>query len=239
MGDSVDIESLSLNVGDVLGIRLQIASKDTDVYWKIQGKEFGDYHHSFGSIAANTASGWIDIQTAQNVRVLEPRSTSLVHQFFAGIAPSTGLLFYQYPINTDRNAIVGNRLVDENGQGGVRGMQSPYHSPSPKTEFWTLQGLYPALNLFNSNDAAYTCRVALYAYMYRVEGPFEAREIGGEDRIEEMLDRKRGRRVSIYGVTPIGAPTWVDEKWNRKLPDVGSAMNGAQANFAGLRGRSR
>lgn len=194
--------------GKLLGIKLLVDGKVRTVWWRVVGQEFADYPYTFASVAAGASTGWIDLTNAQNTYILMPVRIDLIYHFFMGLYPTNSLTFIQYPANKDHNALTGYRPVSSAGIGAIRGIESGFNTPGGKSEFMTLRGLRPLLNIFNNSPFTITPQLHLYAQMYRVEGPYLAGHpaIGNEDYLKKLMDTGDARVESIYGIDPIDIP---------------------------------
>lgn len=206
-----DFNSYWLKEGQLLGLRMKVNGKAQPVWYRVNGREYADYPFTFpAAVAAGASSGWLDIVvSATNSRyVLDPTRDNVINHIFPGIWLTNMILFYQYPLNRDRNALIGNRTVDANGFGGFRGRTSPYWAPDPRTELFTLRNLRPAFNIFNNTPAIQTPQIILHSMMYDVDGPFPTGHpaVGDQNHVYQLLDEGKARIYTIYGTDPVDAP---------------------------------
>lgn len=220
----MNIDRLWVPDGKLLGIELLVGGKRQTVWWRTKGREFADYNYSFASIAAGAATGWIDLQDAQNNYIFNTLRPSVINQFFIGVYPATQLMYLQFPSNVDRNTLTGYRAVDANGNGAIRGSESPIVAPSRKSELFTIYNLRPRLNIFNNGPVTVVPKIRMFAMMYSVEGPYVAGdpEIGDEDYLRQLVDHGDARITSIYGIDPANIPTDF-------VQDVSRSMDKAKA----------
>lgn len=203
------LDNLWVPEGKLLGIGIKIGGKRETLWWRVQGREFADYNYSFASIARAIATGYIDLQDAVNNFILNPLRTDIINHFYVGITPATMLMYLQYPAGVEKNALVGNRTVDNTGNGAIRGYESPLNAPARKSELFTLFNLRPRLNMYNNGPITAVPSIRLYAMMYSVDGPFVAGDpaVGDEDYLRQLVDHGEARVTSIYGVDPANLPT--------------------------------
>lgn len=220
------IDKLWVPEGHLLGLRMSLDGQTRVAWWRVTGRNLAHYEHAFAATLTNTATGWTEIQQAATlVDVLEPREQRVINHAFVGVSPSDALLYLQYPLNTDQWAVTGNRLVDGNGIGAMRAVQSPFLDPDPLTELFVVSDSQPAFNVFNASGFTQTPRLYLYIMQYAVEGPFLASdpEVGGERRAMELVDQGQARMATIYGIKPITMPKWAADSLRQKLQAQGRA----------------
>ncbi len=203
------LDDLWVPEGSLLGVRLKVGTRNETIWWRLLGREFADYTYSFASTVRGSTTGWIDLQDANSNYILNPIRQDVVNQFYVGVYPAGSLLYLQYPSGIDRNALTGYRPVDSSGNGALRGRESPIDSPSRKSELWTIHNLRPRMNIYNDYPLTIVAQVRLYAMMYSVEGPFVAGdpEIGDRDYLRKLLDDRKAKLTSIYGVDPVAIPS--------------------------------
>ncbi len=206
----MDIEEYYLKDHDILGLIFEKDNSAHIFYFRIDRTEPSNFPYSFGSISASGNSGWIDLQdSSTNTYFLEPDDENVINHFFYGISPSRAEVYFQYPKDVDRWKLFGSRAVGSQ-HGVIFGWESPYRHPHPKTEFITVYGKRPAMNVYNPTSSAQTIRVMFYARTYRVE-------------IIESPTPEEFRRAIIKnpgGKALIVAPDWLKLKYGHKPSDV-------------------
>ncbi len=203
------IDSQWRREGTLLAMRLKVSGEPTTIYYRIISREFADQYYSFGSIAANTGSGFIDLQNAQNTYILEPRREDIIHHIYLGIYPSSAVYFLNYPAGYSHNSLVQSSTIDGTATGGLRGSQSMMSEPSVKTELFVLRDMRPTLQLWNNDQVnSQTLLVHLYAMMYQVTGPYllGSPEVGDATAVQSLYDSNNAKLYSIYGSLLADAP---------------------------------
>ena len=215
-----DLSKYWLREGQLLGLRMKVDGQARPLWYRILGREYADYTYAFASTANAAATGWIDIQSASNIYILEPRRQNVIFHMFIGVALTNMILYYQYPQSRDRNALIGNRTVDANAIGGWRGRATPYWSPDLRTELFTIYKLRPVLNIFNDTPNTEVPRIYIHAMMYEVDGPYLAGHprVGDEARTWELIDNGQARLYTIYGTDPVDAPDDIIARLMRNTP---------------------
>jgi hypothetical protein len=219
----MQVDKMWLKEGQLLGLRMLFNGKPDTAYYRVNAREWADYSYTFpgGAVAANTATGYLDLQDAANTYILQPRYDYVIYHFFIGISRSNSILFLNYPQQKDRNALTGTRLVSAVAMGGLWGYDSPLLEPNPKSELFTLRDLRPTLNMFNAHPAtAQVLQIRLYAYMYSVDGPFWLGdpEVGDANHVRQLEEDSKARLYSIYGIEPANAPTQVQIRYDQRQP---------------------
>jgi len=176
---------------------------------------YASYQWNSGTkIAADgTSSDWETPTDSASRYYLEPQIREHIYQIFTGIAPSSARLFYSYPKRVDRGSIIAEREVpspsDNYNIGFWDGEMSPYRDPSPITELWTVDDLYPYFKA-NNYGISGTSRVIksnfiinMYTYQLIKDTTLQDKIIKGEKRatIFTMGDLEQ----------PINAPQWIKE----------------------------
>lgn len=235
------VDKLWLRESQLLGLRMAFNGKPDTAYYRINGREWADLSFTFNAgatIAANTASGYIDLVDVANTWILQPRRDDVIFHFFIGISRSSSILFLNFPQQKDRNALTGSRTVTATATGGLWGYDSPLLDPSPKSEIFTLRDLRPTINMFNANQAtAQILQIRLYAYMYSVDGPFWLGdpEVGDANHVRELMDEEKARLYTIYGIEPAEAPAQVINRYPSRSTLAPPMVSNSAASHSGLR----
>jgi len=208
----IEIYNYFLKPGQMLAVQMIENQSRKHYYFRILGVEETPYPYSFGAISAGSSSGWKRPQDAQTRYFLEAAEESVAIHHFTGVSPTRAEIYLQYPLDKDRNSLVGSRTVGSGIGIFAEGKNSPYRDPSPRTELLSLKDIGPAFNAYT--PVAATVRVFFWAVCYRITPPITA----VMDRIskpeEQMLDeeRRRARVLPIFGKTPTEAPSWLQGK---------------------------
>ncbi len=196
-----DYERLFLKEGYILGIQMLENSKRMNYYFRVLSLEDTPYQYSFAAIAAGGATGWIRPQDSSNRYFLNPPEQTLINHMFVGLNPTRLELYLQYPLDKDKGALVGSRVVGSGMGMFAEGITSPYRSPSTRTEIVSIKDIDPAFNAYS--PIACTPKIYVYAVQYRVSAPLTT--LAAEEK-------KRARIVGIFGKNLADAPNWLQNK---------------------------
>jgi hypothetical protein len=194
-----------LEEGDVLGLKMGTPGNNGVpqlYYFLIDTKEgpndLEDY--SLGSATGQNTTGtdWSEITDSQGRYLLEPEFEGNIFQVYYGVYPSYAWIYRRYPSNVDRGSLRGVRTIGDRTYrvGKIDGQKSPYRTPSPLTELFTMKGMHPAFLGYHPylEPATTTIRLNFYVTKYGVRylsSPTEAQKakaqvriLGGEALIE-------------------------------------------------------
>ena len=194
---------------DILGLKMRQGSALRVYYLRIKSVEgpndVRDY--SLGAATAQAAAGtdWNDIKDGSARYILQPQRSGVVYQAFYGIAPGYAWVYRRYPANVDLGGLQTTRTVGDRTYriGYVDGLRSPYNSPSPETEFFTIMGTYPSFLGYHpyTEPASITVRMNFFISLYEVDWL--------KNPTAEEVARARVRTMG--GVTLLDAPSWLSE----------------------------
>jgi hypothetical protein len=195
------------------------------VCFRVLGKSRTDIRpYSLGAVAALTATGvWNTVLDAQAVLMLDPPQEQFIHHYFWGVSPAEARIYFQHPSRQDRWNLVQAQRVVAGDVGYVDGWMSPADGPyMDMTEFFTVQDLTPAFQLYNPTGAAIvnavlTFEVARYTY-HIIKDPAE---------IKDILLGKRQRRMYTFGgvdPNPPQAPQWLENAAGAGLMALGTKI---------------
>ena len=192
---------------DILGLKFRSDQAVAFRYLRIKTVEgpnnLRDY--SLGAAAAQASAGtdWNEIQDGASRYILEPQQANIVYQAFYGIAPSYAWVYRRYPANVDRGGLQGARAIGDRTYriGFVDGLDSPFMSPSPETEFFTVEGAHPAFLGYHPRlePASITVRMNFFVVRYSVERI-------NDPTVEEVA---RSKVRTMGGETMMDAPQWL------------------------------
>jgi hypothetical protein len=114
-----------------------------------------------------------------------------IYQLFYGIYPSNVRAYFQLVSRQQRNNLV-RQLEPGDDFGYITGEDSPYFDPAIKTEFFTVNQVFPAFKIYNPATLPQTVYVnfQIMKYTYDV--------IKDPAMIKEFLEGKR--RVKLYSM---------------------------------------
>jgi hypothetical protein len=197
----LEIDKAFLKEGYILGVQMRDDAKRKNFYFRILSIEETHYQYSFGALAAGGSSGWIRPQDSSNRYILDPPQDSLINHLFVGVYPTRAEIYLQYPLDRDKGALVGTRVVGS-GQGVFAdGIRSPYRNPSLHTELVTIHYVDPAFNAYT--PIAATVQIYLYAVQYRVSPVIT---------VLSEEEKKRAKVFGIFGKDLADAPDWLHTK---------------------------
>ena len=208
-----DVVKRFLAEKQILGLRMKRDSMPRTLYFEVEVAEGPDdlANFSLGAATAQSATGtgWDEIQDSASRYWLEPASERVIYQFFFGVAPGQAWIYRQYPTGVDINSLIGVRAIGD-AVGFVDGIKSPYRSPSPLTEMWSMKGMHPAFLGYNPylEPSSITIRLNFFVMRYSVI----PRGIDAGDRVNIAPPDIRARAVvrSVGGRDLIDIPTWVE-----------------------------
>jgi len=193
----LEIDRLFLKEGYLLGIQMSDAERRADFFFRVLSVEECPYQYSFAALAAAANSGWVRPQDSSNRYILEAPETTLVNHFFTGVFPTRAEIYLQYPLDRDKNTLLGTRTVGSGIGIFADGKRSPYYEPSPRTELVSIKDIGPAFCAYS--PIACTPKVYFHAVQYRVSAPL----------IPTEEERKKARIIAIYGKTLVACPNWL------------------------------
>lgn len=158
--------------------------------------------------ATSNLAAWNELQDSSNRRYTTPAVEKYIHHNFWGINKPKARVFFQYQTRQDRNSLVAVQRTITGDVGYVDGDMSPYDGPlSLKTEFITVNGIYPAFQVYNPLADAMplvALNLDVMRYTYQV--------ITDREEVKKILLGERRRRMYTVGgidPNPVDAPEWL------------------------------
>ena len=214
-----DLVARTLNDGDVVGLLMSIGAEKRRFYFHVDSAEkpivLADFSLGSASALASAGTNWQEITDSDGRFHLEPEYEKTAYQFFFGVSPGQAWVYRRYPSNVDINSLLGTRTIG--GQVGfISGGQSPYRSPSPLTEMWSLKTLHPSFLGYHpyAEPSSITVRTTFFVMRYDVT--FLGVDPSGtaEDerrRIAPDHQRAKASIRSVGGHQLMDRPSWVDQ----------------------------
>lgn len=171
--------------------------------------------------ADGVSTNWETPTDSEGRYYLEPQKKEHIYQIFTGISPSSARLFWSYPKRVDRGSIIAERSVPSAGDseniGFWSGEMSPYRDPSPITQLFTVEDLYPYFKA-NNHGISGVSRVIksnfiinIYTYQVIKDQTVQDKIIKGE------------KRATIYTMgdpeQTINAPQWLKDQYGKNIRD--------------------
>lgn len=155
-------------------------------------------------------SGWETPTDALGRIYIEPQTEDVIYQFFLGLSPSQTKLYLQYTQRVDRMNLIAPRVVP-GAIGFWDGEMSPYHDPSPITELWTVNDVYPYFNVENPGVSCVQKRIRGSFWIT----PFTYEVVKDTEKAKAFLrgDKRCTIRTMGDGDQPIKAPAWMVEDY--------------------------
>lgn len=156
-------------------------------------------------------SSWRTPTDSMGRNYLEPQEEETVYQIFTGITPSQAKLYLQYTQREDRLSLIAPRPTPGN-IGFWTGEVSLYEDPSPLTELWTVNDIYPYFLAETTGITGKTKRVGASFYIT----PFTYQVIKDKERIKSFLrgEKRATIRTMGDGDRPIKSPAWLIEDYS-------------------------
>lgn len=179
------------------------------------------------AIAVDTVdTSWRTPTDAMGRNYLEPQEEETIYQFFVGISPSQAKLYLQYTEREDRMNLIAPRPVPGN-IGFWTGEMSNYNDPSPMTELWTVNDIYPYFLAETTGITGCTKRVGASFWIT----PFTYQVIKDKEKIKSFLRGERRCTIKTMGDgdRPIKSPAWLIEDycdWMVQPEDVEGTLGG-------------
>ena len=193
--------------GDVLGLKMLVGSTEGVFYFRVKTVEgpndLDDFSLGSASAQNSTGSDWVQIQDASSRYILEPVNENIIYQVFYGIHPAYAWLYRRYPTNVDRGSLIGTRTVGDRTYrvGKIDGFKSPYRTPSPETEFFTMKGLHPSFLGYHPylEPASITVRMNFFVVRYGVD----------KLDIPSSQEKEKAKVRTMGGESLMQAPSWL------------------------------
>lgn len=192
---------------EILGLKFRVGESVKVFYFRVKSLETPNDVRDFslGSAAAQATAGtdWNNIQDGSSRYILEPPKSGIIYQGFYGIHPGYAWVYRRYPSNVDVGGLQTTRTVGDRTYriGYIDGIRSPYNSPSPDTEFFTIYGTYPSFLGYHpyTEPASITVRMNFFISVYGVD-------YLREPTAEEIA---RARVRTMGGLSLMDAPEWI------------------------------
>lgn len=214
-----DVVSKYLHERDILGLIMKYGSEKRVAYFEVQLVEYPNNltDHSLGTANAQNVTGtdWDEVQDSSSRYILEPEQERVIYHFFYGISPGQAWVYRRYPTNIDTNSLIGSRRIGDN-VGYISGLDSPYRTPSPLTETFTLKGVHPAYLGYNPypEPASLNVRMNFFTARYDVRfigvDPSNDGELDSQRRIAPDVYQRAATLRTLGGRTPVDIPTWLE-----------------------------
>lgn len=171
------------------------------------------YAGTFGAgtpITVNSDGGFETPTDSSGRNLLEPGTTDIVHQIFTGIAPTSARLFRNFPSGRVIQSLRGTRSITGN-VGYIRGEDSPYEDPDPKTELWCTKDIVPDFDVFLPPEV----RDSQFGKLNHIVIRYKYAIVQDENLIREFVRRERRVKVVTMGSPDalVGAPAFVLERY--------------------------
>lgn len=192
---------------DVIGLKMLLGSDPTIFYLLVKTVEgpndLDDYSLGSATGQDTDGTGWNEIEDANSRYLLEPEFANIIFQAFYGVYPSYAWIYRRYPPNVDRGSLRRTRTIGDRTYriGKVDGLTSPYHTPSSRTEFFTMEGEHPAFLGFHPRlePSSVTIRMNFSVVRYRVE----------HLKSPESQQISRAKVRTMFGEDLAQAPSWL------------------------------
>ena len=203
---------------EVLGLVMAWNSERPIAYFDIKTVEGPNNlaAYSMGGASAMAAAGtdWDDIVDANSRRWLEPADERVIYHIFTGVSPAQAWVYRRYPANRDINSLLSTRTIGS-GAGHFDGWISPYRSPSPLTEMFTMKGTNPSFLGYNPYAEPSSITVLLYFYVTRYDVEFLGVDPTGDDKKDrarliapgDVRARAKVRTLGGHDAVPL-QPGW-------------------------------
>lgn len=207
-----------LTEGQILGLKMVPSGSEQRIFhFRIETVEGPNdlMEHSIGAAAAQDTdgTGWNTIVNSASNRLLEPESERIIYHVFMGVSPGQARVYRNYPSAQAINSLYGTRSVGD-AIGFIDGRKSPYDSPSPTTEMFIPEGVYPEFNGYHPflEPPTITVRLAFYITRYDITFMGVDPSGGAEDRKRNIAlpeVRERAKVRTMGGHRLVSAPRWI------------------------------
>lgn len=174
--------------------------------------------------ALQTTADWdlVPVSTSDSRRRLEPQEADrdkLFYQIFYGISPSMTQIYLQQIPRQDRHSLVPETRTVPGDIGYFTGEISPFNNPSPMTEIFTFNDIYPGLKAYNPTS------VTVYAYLKFYINKYIYEAVKDEKIIKEFIEGKRRCDLRTMGElkSMIVAPSWLANQY-KGVPKTAEAL---------------
>lgn len=213
-----DVVKRLLNEGEVVGLLMSIAGTERRrFYFQVETAEkpilLADFSLGAATALSATGTGWSEIDDGTGRYHLEPPFEGILYQSFFGVSPGQARIYRRYPSNVDINSLLGTRTIGGN-VGAISGHDSPYRSPSPLSEMWSLMGTHPSFLGYHPYALPSSITVRLNLYVMRYDVTFHGVDpSGGEQdsgrKIAPENIRSKASVRPVGGHQLVDAPVWV------------------------------
>jgi len=212
-----------LSEGQILGLKMLVGSEKRIFHFRADTVEGPNdlMNYSLGAaVQTNTAgTDWDEIIDSSGRYYLEPEYEKIIYHFFFGISPAQTWIYRRYPSNKDINSLLGTRTIGS-GVGHIDGIKSPYRSPSPISEMFTIKGLHPSFLGYAPYAEPASITVRLNFFVTRYDVTFLGVDPSGTDEDQKRLiapqearDRAKVRTTGGHELVPI--PSWIESSMRR------------------------
>lgn len=205
-----NVEALKLLEGQILGLRFNQGW----AVFRIKGREASNLRPwSLGGCSAlSNLSAWDEVKDSSDRKYLEPHDQSLIKQWFWGVSPAKARIYLQHATRQNRWSLLAVERSIDGAVGYVDGYLphgSPFNGPfNPRTEGFTVKGVYPAFNSYNPTNLRMLdvqLNFDVTSYTYRV--------VKDRTRIKEYITGQRKMKPHVVGgidPQPVVAPQWLE-----------------------------
>lgn len=201
------------------GLLLLLGSERRIFYWEAetieQPNDLADYSLGSATALATAGTGWSEITDSQGRYHLEPENEKVVYHCFFGVSPGQAWIYRRYPANKDFNSLLGTRAIGS-GIGHIDGVKSPYQTPTPVSEFFTMKGQHPSFLGYHPFGEPSSITVRLYFYVTRYDVKFLGVDPSGDAEKDDkrviapegVRSRAPIRTVGGHELVPVS--TWIE-----------------------------
>lgn len=209
-----------LKEGDIVALRFRALTRGyepTAWFFRIDSVErpnnLKDFSLGAADAMASAGTGWSTVTNSSGVRWLEPGSPLVLYQLFYGVTPSQAWVYRQYQSGEDRGSLIQTRQIGQ-PVGFVSGVDSSYSWPSPETEMFIVNGVYPAFNGYHpyGEPASITVFMNFFVSAYGLTdlNPLVKDAEGLNKQTPEAVKiRQAARYYTMGGRTLMDPPNWL------------------------------
>lgn len=202
--DTSRIDHLFLKENYLLGLNFPVAGI---LPLRVLAREFTYYKYqavsatsegarsTTGTVAADTIvdTARLTLSTFNLDNVLRVLDCNHVYQVFLGIRPSAIRQYLYYPLEKSTRGLDVKPIFSKSPYGYIDGFESPYNSPSEKTEIWIPKGIDVGFSWHNPLNSAEQIDLNILVVKYLTKVVRDA------DTVEGVLKGRVPARIATLG----------------------------------------